>query len=177
MKRTLFVVALASATVLLTGCFPSAGSGTATGAATASTPTPTLATATAAPSPSPSAAPAAGDCAATDGGPGRQIPVVYTVYGPNATDPVTVTFTSFNRDGSLPPTTATFTGPVFTRVGFACTDAAGAANWTLTATSTTTGKVGCVLAFGGMLVKTASAYLESATPGATTANCTGNPGR
>jgi hypothetical protein len=102
---------------------------------------------------------------------------VYTVFGPSPADAVTVSFTSFNRDGSLPVTTATFTGPVFTRVGYACSDPSSGAIWTLTATSTTTGKVGCVLAFGGMLVKTNSAYLESATPGVTTADCSGNPGR
>ncbi len=175
MKRTVLILALATATMLLSGCGPTTGTPPATATASESataTPTPSPT-----PTPSASAAPTAGDCTATDGGPGRQIPVVYTVFGPNATDAVTVTFTSFNRDGSLPATTETFTGPVFTRVGFACSDAASSADWTLTASSTTTDKVGCVLAFGGMLVKSNTAYLESATPGVTTADCTGNPGK
>ena len=177
MKRILLILAVASITPLLAACTGSTGTPASTVAATSSAPASATPTPTPTPTPSPTAAPTAGDCTATDGGPGRQIPVVYTVYGPNSTDAVSVTFTSFNRDGSLPATTATFTGPVFTRVGYACTDAASSTNWTLTATSTTSDKVGCVLAFGGMLVKTDTAYLESATPGVTTADCGGNPGR
>jgi hypothetical protein len=90
---------------------------------------------------------------------------------------VTITFTSFNTDGTLPLTTVTFTGPVFTRVGYACSDASQSATWTLTATSITSDAVGCVLDFGGNLVATDSAFLEISPPTATTADCSGNPGQ
>ena len=174
MRRTALVLLLAGTALLLTGCLPGT---TPSGAAT---PDGTSSSEAGSPSTGPTSAPAAetaGDCTAGSGGDGREIPVVYTVYGPTSGGPVTVTFTSFNRDGSLPATTATFTGPVFTRIGYACSDAAQSAVWTLTATSTTTDAVACVLDFGGMLVKTDSAFLESATPVATTANCSGNPGQ
>jgi hypothetical protein len=99
------------------------------------------------------------------------------VFGPGDGQTVTVTYMSFNRDGSLPSTTATFTGPVFSVVGYACTRASSSADWVLTATASTTGSVGCTLAFGGKIVKTNFGYMESGTPVATSADCTGNPGK
>ena len=117
----------------------------------------------------------AGDCTATDGAvPG--IPVIYTVYTGDATTPVDVTYTAFTLDGTTPTVTESVTGPVWTKIGYACTDAASSSVWTLTATLTTSDAVGCVLAFGGKLVKTDSGFAESETPASTTADCSGNPG-
>lgn len=175
MKRSVFVIVLAASALLLTGCFP--------GSLPGGTPAPSDASASSTPSASPSptatalpAAETAGTCTAGPAGSGREIPIVYTVFGPAAGQPVTITFTSFNADGTLPLTTVTFTGPVFTRVGYACSDASQSAIWTLTATSITSDAVGCALDFGGKLVATDSAYLEISPPTATTANCSGNPG-
>ncbi|MES1169590.1 MAG: hypothetical protein ABUL47_02760 [Leifsonia sp.] len=175
MKRSVFVIVLAASALLLTGCFPGTGPGSTsapTGSPSASgpaaTPTPTATTAP--------AAATAGNCTAGPGGDGREIPIVYTVYGPTQGGPVTVSYTAFNTDGSLPVMTATFSGPVWTLIGYACTDAAQSAIWTLTATSITSDAVGCVLDFGGKLVNTNSAFLETSPPAATTAVCSGNPG-
>jgi hypothetical protein len=114
----------------------------------------------------------AGDCTATDGVvPG--LPVIYTVYvGPDS-NPVTVNYTAFNLDGTNPIVTETITGPVWSKVGYACTDAASSTVWTLTVTQATPDPVGCVLAFGGKLVATDS-QAEGAV--STTAQCYGNPG-
>jgi len=177
MRRSAFVILLAASALLLTGCFPGnlPGGGTPAPSDSAGSATPS-----ATPSAAPTALPAAqtaGDCTAGPGGSGREIPIVYTVFGPAAGQPVTVTYTAFNADGSLPLTTVTFQGPVWTLVGYACTDAAGAALWTLTATSITSDAVGCALDYGGKLVATDSAFLEVSPPAATTAVCSGNPGR
>ena len=170
MKRSAFVLLLAASALLLTGCFPGTGPGT--------TPAPSDPSRSSAPSTAASpSAETTGDCTAGPAGNDRATPIVYTVFGPADGQPVTVAFTSFNTDGTLPVTTVTFTGPVFTRVGYACSTASDSAIWTLTATSVTTGAVGCVLDFGGQLVQTDSAFLETGTPTATTATCSGNPGQ
>jgi hypothetical protein len=178
MKRSAFVVLLVASALLLTGCFP----GSLPGGTAAPSGTSAPATASATPSPSPSAttppvAETAGDCTAGPAGGDHATPIVYTVFGPAAGQPVTVSYTAFNADGSLPLRTVTFQGPVWTLVGYACTDAAGAALWTLTATSITSDAVGCALDYGGKLVATDSAFLETSPPAATTAVCSGNPGR
>lgn len=130
---------------------------------------------TSTPSPIPADAGLAGDCTATDGFQ-PSIPVIYTVFTGDATTPVDVTYTAFDLDGTTPAITETVTGPIWSKVGYACTDAASGSIWTLTATQTTTDAVGCTLAFGGKLVKTDSGFAESATPVSTTADCSGNPG-
>jgi len=117
----------------------------------------------------------AGDCTATDGFQ-PPIPVTYTIFSMDSTTPVTVTYTAFNVDGTHPDVTETVTGPVWSKVGYACTDAAGGSVWTLTATATTSDSVGCALAFGGQLVKTDSQYAEAEPAISITATCSGNPG-
>ncbi len=134
-----------------------------------------LPTSTPTPSPVPTDPALAGDCTATDGFQ-PSIPVIYTVFTGDATTPVDVTYTAFNLDGTVPAVTESVTGPIWSKVGYACTDAASSSVWTLTATQTTTDAVGCTLAFGGKLVKTDSGFAESATPVSTTADCSGNPG-
>lgn len=170
MKRAaVTILAVPVLALALVGC---AAGGTPSAAPTdvgeTSLPTP-------APSPEPTGAGLAGDCTATDGV-APAIPVIYTVFTGDAVTPVDVTYTAFNLDGTIPSITETVTGPVWSKIGYACTDAASSSVWTLTATQSTTDSVGCTLAFGGKLVKTDSAYAESATPVSTTADCSGNPG-
>jgi hypothetical protein len=175
MKRSAFVIVLAASALLLTGCFPGSGPGT-TAAPTESS----SASASATPSPTATTAPAAataGDCTPGPVGDPNSIPIVYTVYGPTQGGPVTIHYTAFNTDGSLPVMTATFSGPVWTLVGYACSEASQGADWTLIATSVTSDAVGCVLDYGGNLVSTKSTYLETSPPAPTTADCTGNPGK
>ncbi len=126
------------------------------------------------PTQTPTDAGTAGDCGPTDGTvPG--IPVIYSFFtGIDTT--VTVSYTAFNLDGTTPTVTEVINGPVWTKVGYACTDAASSSVWTLTAAADTTDSVSCALAFGGKLVKTDSAYAESADPISITADCSGNPG-
>jgi hypothetical protein len=100
-------------------------------------------------------------------------PTVYTVYTGDSTNPVTIHYTAFNHDGTNPVETLTTVGPVINIVGYACTDAAGSAVWTLTATHTNVGSIGCVLDFGGLLVNTDSDGQEDAN---VTIDCSGNPG-
>jgi hypothetical protein len=104
------------------------------------------------------------------------IPVIYSVFTGDSTTPVTLTYTAFNRDGSLPEVTEEVFGPVVTRIGYPCVSESSGAIWTLTATSSTSDFVACVLSFGGQLVKTDSKYNEGATS-PQTAICSGNPGR
>lgn len=102
------------------------------------------------------------------------IPTVYTVYTDDATTPVTITYTAFNHDGTIPTETLTTVGPVITIVGYACTDPAQQADWVLTATHAPVGSLGCVLAFGGMLVNNKSDGQEDPN---VHIDCTGNPGK
>jgi hypothetical protein len=101
-------------------------------------------------------------------------PTVYTVYTGDSTNPVTIHYTAFNHDGTLPVETLTTVGPVINIVGYACTAAAGGATWTLTATHTVVGSIGCVLDFGGLLVNTKSDGQEDPN---VTVDCSGNPGQ
>ena len=101
------------------------------------------------------------------------IPTVYTVYTGDSTNPVTIHYTEFNHDGTLPVGTLTTVGPVISIVGYACTTAAGSATWTLTASHSVIGSIGCVLDFGGLIVKTDSAGQEDHSAHI---NCSGNPG-
>jgi hypothetical protein len=100
-------------------------------------------------------------------------PTVYTAYTGDSTNPVTIHYTAFNHDGTLPMETLTTVGPVINIVGYACTEAAGSAVWTLTATHSIVGSIGCVLDFGGLLVNTDSNGQEDA---GVTIDCSGNPG-
>ena len=176
MKRALLATLLLGSSVALAGCGMGGGTVTAgpTTAPASGTPSaePT-ASSTPAPAPSPSAAATAGDCVGTGD---SSIPVVYTVWADDSTTPFTVSYMAFNSDGSTPVVTETHTGPVFTKVGYACTTAASGAVWTLTATTTTSGKLACTLAFGGMLVKQDSQYAEHVPAISITADCSGNPG-
>jgi hypothetical protein len=89
---------------------------------------------------------------------------------------VTIQYTAFNHDGSNPTRSETTVGPVVNIIGYPCTDAAGSATWTLKATTTTSNSLGCVLDFGGILVRHDSQGAESGTPIAIHVTCSGNPG-
>ena len=169
LKRIPLVAALGAVLLLTTACGPVAGP----------TPSPT-ATSSPSDSASPSATPTitpptthtAGDC--TEAEMQDAQPTVYTVYTGDSTNPVTIHYTAFNHDGSLPVETLTAVGPVINIVGYACTPAAGSAVWTLTATHSIVGSIGCVLDFGGLLVNTDSNGQEDPN---VTIDCSGNPGQ
>lgn len=169
MKRVLLGFSVVPALLVLAAC---AGP---TGPTAAPEPS---GSASASPTPSSTATPSAdhaGDCTATEGD-GSHIPIVYTVYADDATTPITLEYTGFNRDGSLPVLTEEVVGPVITRVGYACVSDVSGAIWTLRATSSTPGALGCTLAFGGRVVASTSVYNEGATT-PLTVDCSGNPGR
>ena len=113
----------------------------------------------------------AGDC--TEAEMQDAIPTVYTVYTGDSTRPVTIHYTEFNHDGTLPIGTLTTVGPVINIVGYACTPAASSAIWKLTATHSVVGSIGCVLDFGGLIVKTDSAGQEDSSAHI---SCSANPG-
>ena len=170
LKRLPLLAALGSV-LLLTACGPVA---LPTPSPTATSSPSDSASPTATPTSGPSTSPtthAAGDCTEAEM-PDAQ-PTVYTVYTGDSTNPVTIHYTAFNHDGTLPVETLTTVGPVINIVGYACTDAAGSAVWTLTATHTTVGSIGCVLDFGGLIVNTDSNGQEDAN---VTIDCSGNPG-
>jgi len=122
-------------------------------------------------SPSPTEAPLAGTCGPADGAsPG--LATSYTVLTSDSTTPVTMTYMTFNKDGTLGHKTETVTGPVVTRIGYPCTDAAASAIWTFTVQAPAGSDVGCVLAFGDAVDKTDS----PADTGRTTMDCSSNPG-
>jgi hypothetical protein len=173
LKRVPLIATLGAVLLLTTACGPIAGP----------TPSPTdtsvpsdsaapSATPTSAPPSGGSTTPTAGDCTEAEM-PDAQ-PTVYTVYTGDSTNPVTIHYTAFNHDGSLPVETLTTVGPVINIVGYACSDASQGADWVLTATHSVTGSIGCVLDFGGLLVRTDSQGQED--PGANI-DCTGNPGK
>jgi hypothetical protein len=172
LKRIPLVAALGAVLLLTTACGPVAGP--------TSSPTDTSSPSdSASPSASPTGNPptspsthTAGDCTAAEMQDAQ--PTVYTVYTGDSTNPVTIHYTAFNRDGSLPVETLTTVGPVINIVGYACSAAAGSAVWTLTATHTIVGSIGCVLDFGGLLVNTDSNGQEDPN---VTIDCSGNPGQ
>jgi hypothetical protein len=171
LKRLPLIAALGAVLLLTTACGPVAGpTASPTGASPSDSPSPS-----ATPTSSPTTAPTthtAGDC--TEAEMQDAQPTVYTVYTGDSTNPVTIHYTAFNHDGSTPVETLTAVGPVINIIGYACTDAAGSATWTLTATHTIVGSIGCVLDFGGLLVNTQSDGQEDA---GVTVDCSGNPGR
>lgn len=168
--RLPLIAAAAAATVLLLSACGGGGAGVPTDSpASIDTPSST-------PSPSTSsAAPAdvhtAGDC--TEAEMQDAQPTVYTVYTGDSTNPVTITYTAFNHDGTNPTETLTTVGPVINIIGYACTTAAGSANWVLTAHHSNVGSIACVLDFGGLLVNSKSDGQEDPN---VTVNCSGNPG-
>ena len=79
-------------------------------------------------------------------------------------------------DGCSDGCSATVYGPVSSTTVYACVPAVSGGSWTFTATSTTSGALGCVLGFGGRIVARDSAYNKGALV-PETVDCTGNPGR
>ena len=171
MLKRLPLVAAIGAVLLLTACGPVA---VPTSSPTATPSSSDSASPTATPTSGPSTPPTthtAGDCTESEMQDAQ--PTVYTVYTGDSTTAVTIHYTAFNHDGTLPVETLTTVGPVINIVGYACTEAAGSAVWTLTATHTTVGSIGCVLDFGGLIVNTDSNGQEDAN---VTIDCSGNPG-
>ncbi|HEX4058127.1 MAG TPA: hypothetical protein VHX87_07415 [Galbitalea sp.] len=179
MLTRLPLIAAVGAVLLLTACGP----------ATPAPPPGPTATDSGAAAPTPSTAPApapsstasdtisAGTCTPAEEAASNTsypIPTVYTVYNTLPTDSVTIHYTAFNSDGTMPVVTLTTTGPVINIVGYPCTDAQGGAIWTLTATHSIPGSIGCALDFGGLIVKTDSAGQEDPTA---SISCSGNPGQ
>jgi hypothetical protein len=170
LKRLPLIVALGAVLLVTTACGPVAGpTASPTGAGQSDSPSPS-ATPTTSPTTSPTTH-TAGDC--TEAEMQDAQPTVYTIYTGDSTNPVTIHYTAFNHDGTNPTETLTTVGPVINIVGYACTDAAGSANWVLTATHANVGSIGCVLDFGGLLVNTQSDGQEDA---GVTVDCSGNPG-
>jgi hypothetical protein len=172
MLKRLPLVAAIGAVLLLTACGPVA---VPTSSPTATPSSSDSASPSATPTSGPSTAPTtptAGDC--TEAEMQDAQPTVYTVYTGDSTNPVTIHYTAFNHDGSLPVETLTAVGPAINIVGYPCTAAASSAVWTLTATHTIVGSIGCVLDFGGLIVNTDSNGQEDAN---VTIDCSGNPGQ
>jgi hypothetical protein len=182
MLSRLPLVAAIGAVLLLTACGPAAPTAptpSASGVATSTpAPPPPAPSAAATPTPSPSAAATVfdGTCTAAEmaaSGGGYAIPTVFTVYNSLASDPMTIHYTAFNFDGTLPVETITSSAPVVNIVGYSCSTASQGATWVLTASHSTPGSLGCALDFGGLLVNTASAGQEEPH---ITISCSGNPG-
>lgn len=117
----------------------------------------------------------AGNCTEDDSLTG--IPTIYTLLTSDVSEPVTLIYTEFNTDGSTPTRTEVLTGATNSRVGFACDEETSGEIWTLTATTSSTGSLACVLGFGGKIVAQDSAFAESNTPVDLRVDCSGNPGR
>jgi glycopeptide antibiotics resistance protein len=118
------------------------------------------------------APPVEGDCG-PDGGPTPGLAASYTILTTDATTPVIVTYSAFDRDGTISTRSETVTGPVATRVSYPCTPVAERATWMLRVTAPDDGvQVGCALAFGHAVVRTDS----PATSAGRVADCSGNPG-
>jgi hypothetical protein len=83
-----------------------------------------------------------------------------------------MTYMTFNKDGSLGQKTEMVTGPVVTRIGYPCADAASSAIWTFKVVGPPGSGVGCVLAFADAVDKTDS----PADSGRTAMDCSSNPG-
>ena len=173
MNRLRLLCAAAAIALLVTGC---AGAGPPTTDASPAAPqaTPSGSPAT---DPSPTSAPSAsfapGDCTPTD----TDFPATsYTVLSDDSTTPVTITYTVFTQTGGTPTRSVTVFGPVVTLLAYACVADVSGELWTFTATSTTSGALGCVLGFGGRIVARDSAYNEG-MPASAVVDCTGNPGR
>jgi hypothetical protein len=101
-------------------------------------------------------------------------PTVYTIYQYGSRGPVTFQYMGFNRDGTNPILTGTTTAIVTSIIAWPCTTSAGEQTWTFTATTPLADSVGCVLAYGGMLVQTDSKGGDDTPP--LTITCSGNPG-
>lgn len=171
MKRIPLIAVFGAVLLLTTACGPIAGptSSPTDTSAQSDSPSPS-----ATPTSRPTAAPTtltAGDCTEADMQDAQ--PTVYTVYTGDSTNPVTIHYTAFNHDGTVPVETLTTVGPVINIIGYACNTEADNGVWTLTATHTIVGSLGCVLDFGGLLVNTQSDGQEDPN---ITVDCSGNPG-
>jgi glycopeptide antibiotics resistance protein len=118
------------------------------------------------------APPVEGDCGPDDG-PTPGLAASYTVLTTDDRTPVTVTYSAFDRDGTVATRSESVTGPVVVRVSYPCTAVAARTTWTLRVTAPDDGvQVGCALGYGHAVVRTDS----PATRAGRTADCSGNPG-
>ena len=170
MKKQLLVIAALSSALLLAACGPVGGpSPSDSGLPSA----PASETPSAEPSTDPSSAPVTpaatvvGTCGVTS------IPAIYVVFTDDSTTPVTISYTAFNADGTVPVLTETVTGPVVTRISYPCVVDTSNGMWTLTVTAAEA-RLGCALSFGGQVVDAESN--GDGGLGTFTADCTGNPG-
>lgn len=174
MRSRLLVLAALSSALLLAACGsltspPPSDSGSPS---VASSETPAdEATSTEAPIGTPAAAGATvvGTCVA---GP-SSIPAIYVAYSDESFTPITLRYTVFNADGTVPVVTETVTGPIVTRISYPCVDESAGGLWTFTATVEGV-RVGCAMTFGGQLVAATSE--GDGGIGSYTATCSGNPG-
>jgi hypothetical protein len=176
MKNRLPLIAALGTVLLLTACGPATAptaTPTVTGVPASLPPSPTP---TSTPSPSSGAASTypVGTCTEADMASLGPTPTIYTIYQFGTTVPVTFHYMAFNRDGTNPILTGTTSAPVTSIVAWPCTTIAGEQTWTFTATTPGADSVGCVLAFGGMLVQTDSKGGDDTPPFNIT--CSGNPG-
>src|SRR5688572_13056745 len=119
-KKLLVIVALSSVLVA-SGCGilpnPAPTASDAPSAAASETPSPEPTE----PSSPPIAADATvvGTCTST---PNRPTPTIYVAFTDDSTTPVSISYTAFNADGTSFVMTETVTGPVVTRISYACTE-------------------------------------------------------
>jgi hypothetical protein len=173
MLKRIPLIAAVGTVLLLTACGQVSDPTSRPSATPAHTSAPS---ATPTPTPSASAADdyATGTCTQADMQSDAPTPATYTIYEYGATSPITFQYMGFNKDGTNPILTATTSAAVTSIVAYPCTDKSGGQTWTLTATSTTADSLGCVLAYGGMLVRTDSKGGDDTHP--FIINCSGNPG-
>ena len=175
MRKQLLVTAVLSSALLLTACGPVGGPSPSDSDSASA---PASETPSAEPSTDPSSAPPVAPAATIVGtcpvGTGyHSIPATYVAFTDDATTPVTISYTVFNADGTVPVVTETVTGPVITRISYPCVDDTSNGMWTLTVTADQA-RLGCALSFGGQLVDAESQ--GDGGLGTFTADCTGNPG-
>ena len=174
MRKQLLVTVVLSSALILTACGPLTGPSPSD---SDSPVTPASETPSVEPSTEPTTAPVVpaativGTCAI---GPDyHSIPAIYVVFTDDSTTPITLSYTAFNTDGTVPVLTETVTGPVVTRISYPCVDESSGSMWTLTATADQA-RLGCTLSFGGQVVDAESQ--GDGGLGTYTADCTGNPG-
>jgi hypothetical protein len=137
------------------------------------TPTPTTPGGSTTPAP-PSTTLVAGDC--TSANTVNHQVFVYTVFTNDATTPVTIHYTAFDRDNTEPVETLTTVGPIVYIIGYDCVAETKAPTFTLTASTTTNDGLGCVMAFSGIIVTNDSLFSPTATASPLSVDCSGNPG-
>jgi hypothetical protein len=170
MTKKLLVIAALSSVLLASGCGilpePAPTASDAPSAAASETPSP----APTEPSSPPVAADATvvGTCTSTAS---RPTPTIYVAFTDDSTTEVTMSYMTFNADGTAPVVTETVKGPVVVRITYPCTDNSDSAMWAFTVSSGGS-RIGCTQSFGGQIVD----YDHAGEGTPVTADCTGHPG-